>query len=237
MTYWNRIDVALGLRSFERFSSLVVGFANLVVGLADLFVDTADFFVNAANFLVHASDFVRGHLKLVVHVSRCANARCVPVPKSLIQVILRGLDRADICPVLGRPLTCLALRNRLSYFNCHMAARTRRLLEGTSTVRMLCAISLFGLCSQLCGCMTTMAVREAQGWPAKSETGERIPTQKPKPAYYCAVPFGVAGDLATFPLQGIAWSIWRDPAKSTGGMDIWSDSTLWGSLLQDFGTR
>ena len=62
------------------------------------------------------------------------------------------------------------------------------------------------LCSNLCGCMTYMTVRAANGGDGIVVTkanGERVVTKEPKPDYYWLIPFSAAGDTLTLPCQGL----------------------------------
>ena len=70
--------------------------------------------------------------------------------------------------------------------------------------------------------MTCFTVQKAKGWPADTETGETLPTEKPQKAYYAFVPIAVAGDVATFPLQLIVLC-----AYSSTGTAQAEDSGSW----------
>ena len=78
------------------------------------------------------------------------------------------------------------------------------------------------------GCMTCLTVEKARGWPATSESGETRPTEKPQKGFYAFIPLAVAGDVATGPLQLVAFCL-ANPQKEES-RDFW-DFIDWPALL------
>ena len=92
-------------------------------------------------------------------------------------------------------------------------------------MRVATALALVVLLSAP-GCMTCFTISKARGWPAELDSGLKSPTEEPEPLYYALVPFTAAGDLATSPLQLIAWSL-SSPQPETG-TDFWDPANwLW----------
>jgi len=72
---------------------------------------------------------------------------------------------------------------------------------GTIKTKILRFAIVVMACLSLCGCITSMTVSRARGFPRKNEQGEIVPESKPKPEYYWYVPLTVPADIVTAPFQ------------------------------------
>jgi hypothetical protein len=74
-------------------------------------------------------------------------------------------------------------------------------LGGITNMKIIPCIFLICLLITTNGCMTMTTVGNAKGITHQNEKGDVVVDEKPKPGYYALIPFAVAGDIVTSPIQ------------------------------------